>query len=153
MTAEDVLRAFAGRPVAELEAEWRKLVERAHSIQTQLGDMNKTVDGKRMGDREYHEWRHRALVALRCINSERRAYKDALKQARRRFNTDTPLRPATELTTAQGLLHAALVTLKRIASEVDVDDDEQLVIDALDRYLREQGRIETPSTLGSPEGT
>lgn len=139
---EDILAQFKGRPVAELEAAYRKLVDNNQGIQAQLSNQNRThPDGRRFTDHEYHEWRGRAVAAWRHGVAEQRALKEALKTARRRFNTDTPLRDASDLTTPDALIHAAHVLLKRIAGEIEIDDEEQRIIDALDAYLRNQGRV------------
>lgn len=51
------------------------------SIQTQLADRDRQVDGRRLTDREYHQWRHKALVALNCKYEELRRVKEYLSRA------------------------------------------------------------------------
>lgn len=142
---EDVLAKFEGRPVADLEAVFRKRIEENQGIQAQLSDKNRChADGSRFSEHEYHEWRGRAIAALKHGVAEQRVLKEALKVARRRFNTDTPLRAANELDTPDALMHAAYVLLKRLVSEgVDIDDEEQRIIDALDAHLRNYGKVGT----------
>lgn len=139
----DVLEQFKGRPVAALEAAYRAKVESNQRIQSQLSDKDKRdVDGVRVTDREYHAWRVRAVGALRHGLAEQRALKEALKIARRRFNTDTPLRSAEDLRTPDQLIHAAVVVLHRLAGELGgLEEEEQRVKDALDLYLREHGVV------------
>ena len=133
---------FKGRPVAELEAHFRGLVESNQRIQAQLSNQDRAHgDGSPMSDAEFEAWRTLAVGALRHGLAEQRAAKEALKTARRRFNMDTPLRPASELDSPDALIHAALVVLRHMASEVEVDDDEQQVIDALDAHLRNGGKV------------
>lgn len=141
---EDILARFKGRPVADLEAAFRKRIEENQGIQLQLSDKDKRhPDGSRYTDHEYHEWRGRAIAAWKHGVAEQRVMKEALKIARRRFNTDTPLRNASDLTTPDALIHAAYVVLHRMASEgVEVDEEEQRIIDALDAYLRNNGKVE-----------
>ena len=143
-TVEDILARFKGRPVAELEEAFRKRVEENQGIQAQLSDRNRThADGRRFTDHEYHEWRSRAVAAWRFGVAEQRVMKEAVKIAHRRFNTNTPLRDAADLVTPDALIHAAHVLLKRLAGEVELDDEEQRIIDALDSYLRNHGRVGT----------
>lgn len=142
VSVEQVLEKYKGRPVADLEDAYRKRVEENQGIQAQLSDKNKChPDGRRYTEYEYHEWRGRAVAAWRHGLAEQRALKAALKIARRRFNTDTPLRPAATLKTPDELIHAAHVVLHRIACEVEIDEEEQQVIDALDTYLRSHGKV------------
>ena len=142
---EDILAKFKGRPVADLEEAFRKRIDENQSIQLQLSDKDKRhPDGSRYSEHEWHEWRQRAIAAWKHGVAEQRVMKEALKVSRRRFNTDTPLRDAPDLTTPDALIHAAYVVLHRMASEgVEVDDEEQRIIDALDAYLRNHGRVGT----------
>jgi hypothetical protein len=142
---EDVLAKFKGRPVADLEAAFRKCVEENQDIQAQLTNKDKRhPDGRRYTDHEYHDWRSRAVMAWRHGVAEQRVLKEAVKIARRRFNTDVPLLAVEELTSPDALIHAAYVLLRRLATEgVEIDDGEQRIIDALDAYLRTNGRVGT----------
>lgn len=47
-------------------------------IQTQLGDRDRAVDGRRLTDHEYWQWRKRALVARECKVEELRRVKEYL---------------------------------------------------------------------------
>lgn len=49
-------------------------------IQEQLGDRNRTVDGERLDDHEYWQWRKRALAARACKAEEIRRLKEYLVQ-------------------------------------------------------------------------
>ena len=140
-TGTDVLTEFLGRPVRELEAEFQTTVGEVQKIQAQLGDKDRRhPDGSRYTSHEYHEWRGRASAALRHLLVRQRALKDALKTARRRYNSDTPVGP--DLKTPEALIHAAFVVIHRLACEgVELDPEEQRVKDALDEYLRDHGRV------------
>jgi hypothetical protein len=144
-TPESVLKEFEGQPVTALEQAFRKVVEEAQGIQSQLSDRDKRhPDGSRYGDHEYHEWRGRALAAWRHLVARQRVMKEAVKIAHRRFNPDTPLRPATELKTPEALLHAALVLMHQFQSDgVEFDEEEYRIVNAIDAYLRDHARVGT----------
>ena len=74
------MSAFVFVPPATIEeARARQLVvaARVQDIQAQLADRNRVdpATGERLGDREWHEWRHRAVFALGRSQSEGRALK------------------------------------------------------------------------------
>lgn len=141
---EKILKQFEGQPITVLENRYRNLTQTVQDIQAQLS--NKSLDrggGVIFTEAQYVEWRTNAAWSMRHNLAKQRATKDALKMARRRFNTDTPLRPATELVTAPQLIHAALVVLRRLQGELEepLEDEDLQVIDALDRFLRESVKV------------
>lgn len=61
------------------EATETLLAELEH-LNTQLGNKDFQIDGRRATEREYHEWRHRAVGAKNHLMKAYRAYKQRLKE-------------------------------------------------------------------------
>lgn len=124
----------------ELEERYSDAVKNTHNIQVQLSDRDKrSADGKRMSSVEYHTWRRRAVIALRHAQDKQAELKQALKDARRRFNRDGPL----NLDSADDLLHASWVLLAQIASSGvwTPSKDEQATMTALRNYLQDSSMV------------
>lgn len=144
LTLEELRQAYAGKPVAELETAYNTTVVEVQDIQAQLSNKNRTdANGQRLSEYAWHNWRGKAVSALRHKLQKQRLLKQLLTDARRRFNTTTPLKPVSEFRTPEDLIHAALVVLRRISGETEMEADEYAVMDALDSWLRTHGRVGT----------
>jgi hypothetical protein len=128
--------------IDELESLYEDATSKVIDIQTQLSNKNRLdADGNPVSHREYQDWRARAVGALRYRLRDQAKYKKLLKDARKRFNPDSPF----DLSTADGLLHAAYVTLHRIACETqDFDEEETAVKNAIQHYLVSKTQVEVP---------
>lgn len=131
---------FEGKTIDELDLLRLEANERVLDIQAQLSNKSKMVDGMRVGSHEYHDWRGRAVGALRYAIARQGRIKLALKQANTRatarLNRDIP----RDLATDRGLLHAALTTLITMAEDgVEIDPEEQELIEAIRARLRNGG--------------
>ncbi len=142
-TVDEVLEQFAGRPVADLEAEYQRVVSEGQAIAAQLSNKNMVrPDGQRVTPHQYHSWRGKALGAQRFLLAYQRALKGALKEANRQANVQQ--HAALGLDTPEGLIDAAYLLLHRLSSDgVDLDVDEQRVVDAL-RANREARAFAAP---------
>lgn len=127
-------------PQSVEEGEQRRLdlVRRVQEVQTDLGNKNRTVNGQRMTDREYWDWRNRAAYALKCLQDELRELNHWLKQHRQRVrNQPGPVGAPIVSDDPISLLESARRALKSLARDLDGDitDEEQDVIDAIDDFL------------------
>ena len=70
--------------LTDAELQRRHLTEKIGDIATQLSDRDRRhPDGTRFTDHEYHDWRRRALGALRAHERVLRQINDWIKQERR----------------------------------------------------------------------
>lgn len=76
--------------LADYEALYDELTTDVVRIQTQLADRNRTVDGIRLSDHDYHTWRKSASYAFNAKTMEKRILRRALHAARSLAEKVTP---------------------------------------------------------------
>ncbi len=134
--AEVVIDSEESLRAAELLYEG--IVAEVQDIQSQLGNKNQGGDS-RLSAKQYWEWRNRAVFAMRHLLEEQRTLKGAIKDYNRQAER-ARVSAVIDITNPEGLLKAAYTLLRRLASQVDFDQDEQLVVNALDLHLRTKGK-------------
>jgi len=107
-----------------------EFVTRQQEIQTQLANKNR-IDpstGLRLNDYEFHEWRARAVGALRYINEDLRKVKAVV----RKFSDAEWAAKNAGGGRTEKLLVDAYVLLHRLAGEgVELDTSELALLDAI----------------------
>lgn len=90
-----------------LEIE-NELLAASRDIELQLGskDRSNSLTGVRLTDKEYHDWRKKALKAKIHIDQRRREYKNRIAGLKNATATETPVKPPEYL----GLLGGTLNT-------------------------------------------
>lgn len=131
------------------QAHWAKnlLVEAVQHIDTQLA-CRRPLPGVRLPIEEYEalqKWRGDALVARKHALRQLRIVKDFISRGNRQRQAETSKAAGINQDDAMSLIVAAHELLHRIATETDIDPDEQIVIDALrdciDRHQHAEVRL------------
>lgn len=114
--------------------ERRVLVEESHDIQAQLGDRNKMVEGRRMSETEYNEWRSKAVHALNVRQTRMAALKEHVRKLRAAASvTEAGITDTSDL----GLLRSCSLLLRKLAREgVEFEPGEQAVLDVVRARLQ-----------------
>ena len=119
-------------PVSLEEALQRKeaAVIALQDIQTQLSQQNKTdVYGRRISDVEYHEWRGRAVSALRHRQADVQRLKAAIRQLRSQANVQ---KAGLDGSDPAALIGGAARLFQKLMNEgVELDADELALVDLL----------------------
>lgn len=83
--------------VSEAEARRLQVVGEVKQIESQLANRNRTdAEGRRFTDRQYHEWRGRAVYMLNLKTRETSALKDWLRRAQASAASDQVTSGSTE---------------------------------------------------------
>ena len=128
-------------PVSLDDAEARRIfiTSEIGSIQTQLGDRDhKDGMGNRMSENDYWAWRKKASWAYQMKLAELRQVNAWIKSANRTAAAavDPSKGIVIDPNDPDKMLVAAYRVLKRLGSEIDLQDDEQAVVDALWECIR-----------------
>lgn len=83
------------------EEESRRLGSEISSMCAQLGDKNRTVDGRRVDNITYHQWRSKVLYAKSAREQRRAFLKEWIRKERQRVKEEAPLRRAEALEQTQ----------------------------------------------------
>jgi hypothetical protein len=138
------LRFIEPQSLAEAEERLLDIKENMRLIEAQLADRNRlTENGQRMTEREYHEWRSRAVFAKAAKTSE----VARLKAWMVRYRTDADTRAAAG---AEGLevMHRLFVMCRVVNGEKvpwdAYDDSEQQTLERAKAMLRAAGVVDEP---------
>lgn len=134
--------------MADAEDRLAELTDDCALIQAQLSDQNRTgADGRRLTEREFHEWRARATWALAQKNVAKRRLKrwiDARKQEAIRIEAGIA-NPTNSVE-----LMAALVQIIKGADWGDLTPREQAICDLARHWIRTRG---APAVVAAREKT
>jgi chromosome segregation ATPase len=130
---------LVGLGLEDLESLAEHLLARIESIQAQTSDPNRTVEGLRQDPHEYHDWRHRAVGALRHSTRKYRAVRQRIRQLNVSIYNSRH-RPG-EFEGALGVLaDAGELIRRRLDVLAPLDDWERSVLDAIRSTLIEARR-------------
>lgn len=130
--------------LSEAQARYLALTAEVQDIDAQLSNRNRTnAAGWRLDDREWHEWRHRAVFAKRFKVDEMRRLKAWMKE---RYNAvDRPesrqrAMAEYDATNPLSVLAALRAAVQDMATNgVELTVREQRILDAARALLREHG--------------
>ena len=127
--------------IADAEYEAEELLQTIRQIEEQLGDRNR-VDpetGERLRGDDYHRWRQKASHARRKSVEQYREIKKWIKARNKEINEVRNLEGAAfDFEDPDDLLEASLSALRLFARATPPNEHQQLVIDALRRYIKER---------------
>lgn len=123
----------------ELEAKIRVAQQKSRDIQSQLScGPDFKLNGVVLTEAEYRVWRASAVRALAKSHGDSTRLKAQLGKARTAFNVADGVNKVFDLTTPDGLLHAAFSVLHMLFADMepeDIEPHEQEVKNAISRYL------------------
>ena len=121
--------------LTDAEVRRRHLAEKIGDIATQLADRDRRhADGKRFTDKEYHDWRRRALGAMRAHERVLRQVNDWIKHERRRQHAEKSM-PPEQLDAFRIIDRAYKLFVKLREEEVEFTAEEWADIELLRNYL------------------